>query len=426
MRILITPERLVDLSRQFSQAAAELQQLDQRLGRALNALEWQVRQTANIEARVNAARRLAQNCADDAERIARFLNQRAQAFQQADQQSAQGLGTTTSSFLAALRSSLPQAYPLLLAYMTAGRVNAQKFLDVWGIHRYGPLAPWLKVGVLDQRYKVSRLVKGVGAGVGVGLGIAVDVLTAERIDEETISVAVIRNVGEHALGAAVPVVGGVLIGNAAVQLVGAGVVAGSRAVTPALATSQAMAEDLNTSSERLEAAFKRVDLGRITKDISEIVYDVTFAPRFEAIKAAWQEPNLKNLGWAFAVLNPMTPVLTPASAQETWQDVKKLGLDVFDFVQGIPDLNQLAFSHTATFGLATVSKVFSALPVPGEQKDQVNQFSEYLIDWVISNPGAIKSAWQTMGNIIPGFYPMGSASGLSWANSIQFTPVVTG
>lgn len=426
MRILVIPERLNDLSRQFSQAAAELQKLDQHLARALNSLDWQVRQTANVEWRVNTARRKAQKCANDADQMARFLSQRAQDFQQADQQGAQGLGTTTSHFLTGLRSILPQAYSLLMAYITAGRVPAQKFLDSFGIQRYGPLARWLKIGVLDQRYKASKMIKGVGAGVGVGLGIAVDLLTADRIDEETISVAIIRNVGEYAIGTAVPVVGHVLIGNAAVQLAGAGVVAGSRALTPVVATSQAMAEDLHTSSDRLEAAIKRVDLGRITRDISEIIYDVEIAPRYEALKAAWQEPNLKNLGKAFMALNPMMPMLfTPqALSQETWQDVQKLGLDVFDFVLGVPDLALSGMFHAVTMDLATASKVSTFLPIPDEWKAAVTQFCEYTIDQLVSHPITVESVWQsiTTGN----FSPMIYSSTIFWVNSIQFTPVMTG
>jgi len=84
MRILVTPERLDDLSRQMTQAASELRDLEGRLGRALGALDWEVRQQANVEGQVHAARRQALALADEAEGLARFLTERAAAFRQAD------------------------------------------------------------------------------------------------------------------------------------------------------------------------------------------------------------------------------------------------------------------------------------------------------------------------------------------------------
>jgi uncharacterized protein YukE len=102
MRILVTPERLDDLSRQMTQAANELRDLEGRLGRALGSLDWEARQQANVEARVNAARRQAQNLAGEAEELARFLTDRAAAFRQADAQGAESLGATTQAYLRAV------------------------------------------------------------------------------------------------------------------------------------------------------------------------------------------------------------------------------------------------------------------------------------------------------------------------------------
>jgi len=99
MRILVIPERLDDLSRQMTQAAGELRDLEGRLGRALGALDWQVRQQANVEAQVNAARRQAQNLAGEAERLARFLTDRAAAFRQADAEGAQSLGDAVRPYI---------------------------------------------------------------------------------------------------------------------------------------------------------------------------------------------------------------------------------------------------------------------------------------------------------------------------------------
>ena len=117
MRILVTPERLDDLSRQMTQAANELRDLEGRLGRALGSLDWEARQQANVEAQVHAARRQAQNLAGEAEGLARFLTDCAAAFRQADAQGAESLGATTQAYLRSLPPSpLPVPTPLPQAH----------------------------------------------------------------------------------------------------------------------------------------------------------------------------------------------------------------------------------------------------------------------------------------------------------------------
>jgi len=144
MRILVTPERLDDLSRQMTQAANELRDLEGRLGRALGSLDWEARQQANVEAQVNAARRQAQNLANEAEGLARFLTDRAAAFRQADAQGAESLGATTQAYLRSLPPSplpvptpLPQAHEAQ-AYLRLGDwltpvERASDFISTWGV-----------------------------------------------------------------------------------------------------------------------------------------------------------------------------------------------------------------------------------------------------------------------------------------------------
>ena len=104
MRILITPELLEGLSQQVAQTAAQLYELGERLGRALNALDWETRQRANVEGLVNAARSRAQHLADEANRLARFLTDRASAFRQADAQGVQSLEAAIQKYHSALHS----------------------------------------------------------------------------------------------------------------------------------------------------------------------------------------------------------------------------------------------------------------------------------------------------------------------------------
>jgi len=88
MRILVIPERLDDLSRQMTQAAGELRDLEGRLGRALGGLDWQVRQQATVEGQVRTAQHRARMLAESAERMARYLADKARVFREVDHQGA--------------------------------------------------------------------------------------------------------------------------------------------------------------------------------------------------------------------------------------------------------------------------------------------------------------------------------------------------
>lgn len=417
MRILVIPERLEDLSQQTRVLARELDMLAEALSRTLGGLDWEIRQQTQIDDQVRRAISLAKTCAQHATELARFLQEKAHAFREADSQGAQSFGAITTQFLSALRSLAPVT-SLIASYILAGRTATQRFLDLLGIRRYGPLAPWLKIGVLDQRYgTVKKLIP-----VGIGVGIAADVLTADRISEETLSVAIIRNVGEYAAGTAVPWAGIALAGNALIQLGGAGITFLSHAAAPVLSTSQAMAEDLNASTDQLQAALQRVDLGRITRDISEIVYDLTLKPRFDTIRTAWQQPTLKNLAALSIALNPLTPLPSDPNAwNEVVQDSKKLLSDAFDFTQGMLDLGFSFTSHVTAFGTAAISKMTTSLPLPTDWKKKINSTCEWIIDRLVSQPSVVKdSQYLASGEAVP---PMPSGPALSWANSIQFTPV---
>lgn len=91
VRILVVPERLYELSRQMSQAANDLRSLDGHLGRVLGGMDWQVRQQANIEGQVQAARSQARALAERAEAMARYLSHKARLFGDADQQGAKAI-----------------------------------------------------------------------------------------------------------------------------------------------------------------------------------------------------------------------------------------------------------------------------------------------------------------------------------------------
>ena len=104
MRIVVIPDLLEDRAQQMAQSAAQLYDIDGRLSRALGALDWEARQKANVEGLVNAARSRAQHLAGEAERLARFLTDRASAFRQADAQGVQSLEAVIQKYHSALHS----------------------------------------------------------------------------------------------------------------------------------------------------------------------------------------------------------------------------------------------------------------------------------------------------------------------------------
>ena len=121
VRILVTPEQLFDLSRQMNLSAAQLRDLEGQLARSISVLDWQTRRQANIEGQVQSARQHARYLADRAEAMARFLNGRAQAFQEADQGGSQNISRISETF-----SSL--FTPLMAPRVPADRIKSNLLL----------------------------------------------------------------------------------------------------------------------------------------------------------------------------------------------------------------------------------------------------------------------------------------------------------
>jgi len=110
-RILVVPERMLDLSQQMRREADRLREIESSLGRALGGLEWEVRHRSNVEGQVQAARGQARALAERAEQMARFLAERATAFQQADAEGAQSLGAVTEPYLRSVPTPVPTPSP---------------------------------------------------------------------------------------------------------------------------------------------------------------------------------------------------------------------------------------------------------------------------------------------------------------------------
>ena len=90
-RITVIPEQLRSVSSQLGQTAHELRALEGRLNNAISALDWEARQKAGIDSQVAQVRGRIRALAEQAEGLARFLVNKAEAFETADHQSADAL-----------------------------------------------------------------------------------------------------------------------------------------------------------------------------------------------------------------------------------------------------------------------------------------------------------------------------------------------
>ncbi len=114
MRIRVIPTELRALSSRWREVARVLEEVDLQVQRAWSGLDWEVRQEAALEALVIQARRQALALREEAHRLARFLEERASAFEQADQEGSALLGQVTGAWMAALsRMTAPRPLPTL-------------------------------------------------------------------------------------------------------------------------------------------------------------------------------------------------------------------------------------------------------------------------------------------------------------------------
>lgn len=102
MRIRVIPSELRALTAQWRQAAFSLDEIRLQIQRAWSGLDWEVRQEVALETLVIQAQRQALTLMDEAERLGRFLDERAAAFEQADEEGVARLAQTSGAWLAAV------------------------------------------------------------------------------------------------------------------------------------------------------------------------------------------------------------------------------------------------------------------------------------------------------------------------------------
>lgn len=90
-RIVVSPERLRSMGSYLKVNSENIYTLATQLRNATNTLDWETRYKTNIDDQVNAACKQARNLAAQLQDLSQFLRTKAQAFEDADRQSAEGL-----------------------------------------------------------------------------------------------------------------------------------------------------------------------------------------------------------------------------------------------------------------------------------------------------------------------------------------------
>ncbi|MDF2629350.1 MAG: hypothetical protein K0R39_3181 [Symbiobacteriaceae bacterium] len=87
-RILVNPDDLQELARDLRQYGEELHEVGGRIQSAVYRMSWETRSRANVNSRTDEARNQAQRLAERFDTLARYLERKAEAFEQADRPTA--------------------------------------------------------------------------------------------------------------------------------------------------------------------------------------------------------------------------------------------------------------------------------------------------------------------------------------------------
>lgn len=131
MRIRVIPSEMRALTAQWQQVAFSLDEVRLQIQRAWSGLDWDVRQNIALEVLVIQAQRQVMILIDEAERLGRFLDERAFAFDQADEDGSARLAQTSGAWIAALGGTAA-LIPDRRASFPSTRVQGYLQLGNWG------------------------------------------------------------------------------------------------------------------------------------------------------------------------------------------------------------------------------------------------------------------------------------------------------
>jgi len=220
---------------------------------------------------------------------------------------------------------------------------------------------------------------------------------------------------QFALTKGVPYVGVVLLVNSAVQVGGAMEVGIRRTLADLFAVDAEMGAMLHHDTDQMGAALDKMDLGNISKEFSEAIYD-TGARRMSILRdisrasatgmlALAQDPSFHTLSRVgsslaqavdghgadlFYMTNPMLAFM-PSGSGDDWQNLLDVGKASVNVLDGLADWGLAATAYNAHMGVNSLAQWANSSPyVPDALKATVTEGAKDMVqaqqkqaDWLI-------------------------------------------
>jgi hypothetical protein len=129
MRILVTPEKLRAMAQQFQHASRQLHDTGSRIGGAYSRMDAEARSASGLGGRVRHAQTRAQSLAGEAEAMARYLERKAQEFENADRQGANDISISLAR-VSPIWDAIKTISPFMLGSIAAPHLRLGQILNL--------------------------------------------------------------------------------------------------------------------------------------------------------------------------------------------------------------------------------------------------------------------------------------------------------
>jgi len=355
-RIIVIPEQLRSFSNQWQQTASGLHSIEGRLTNAWNGLDWEARQKAGVEGRVYQARSQANALANQAEAFARYLQSKANTFEEADRQGVNALATLPSPpfplpVLAPRR--LPWPFPQLgLVYIPSLAKRVDQILSALRLPLIGrttirQIDPGWVQHFPDLRHNPWKKIKN-------SLGLSNEPLWfflntglefLEHPEDQNLrglEIAATKT-GIELVATMEPHAALVMAANDAVQVGGWAYIQSTAGLAKAISVDPMYDRLVEQSANYAQQALEKLDLGNITRDLATLLVDTAnaeFQAEYEAVVQAWRQPSVEN------ILHLTTAFLEgPAMGATIEEDLARLGHHLMDFGAGLIEAPSAVIFH---------------------------------------------------------------------------------
>jgi uncharacterized protein YukE len=139
MRIVVDPDQLRGFAQQLRSVGSEMHGVASKVGSVANGLDWEARVRLGVDSQVNKARNQANALASGADELARYLDSKANGFQDADQQGIGALGQLSVNFSEIQQQWIFSPYGPVSAFPSAQLDEAWRLGQIIGKPPYSPV-----------------------------------------------------------------------------------------------------------------------------------------------------------------------------------------------------------------------------------------------------------------------------------------------